>query len=181
MRHSELYNLQARECFLNEKRLDKLPNLRFTRSPEESMALNRIVSGAIIIAGSGMCEGGRIRHHLKNHAWRRNCHILMVGFQARNTLGRRLVEGVPLVRIWNETIRVAARVHTIGGFSAHADQNELIHWLQGFDNVADVRLVHGESSAQQVLQREVEQQCGFRPEVMVYGESVDLIHMFDRK
>ena len=179
-RHSELYNKEAKRQALSQHKLDGLPNLRLTRLPEESMALNRISSGAIIIAGSGMCEGGRIRHHLKNHAWRRDCHILMVGFQAKGTLGRQLVDdavqgGISNVRIWHETIRVAAQVHTVGGFSAHADQQGLIQWLNHFKPDAKVVLVHGESIGQQILQQEIKTQLERDAEIAQSGQEIDLI------
>lgn len=175
VKHSELYNQDAKNTLLNQQRLDALPNLRFTRTTDESMALNRISSGAIIIAGSGMCEGGRIRHHLKNHAWKRSCHILMVGFQAKGTLGRRLVEGVDSIKIWHEDIRVAAKVHTIGSFSAHADQGELIRWLGGFDYLPQVCLVHGEASAQKALQEAIDKQLGIKVDIAEPEQEIDLI------
>ncbi|WP_028299479.1 MBL fold metallo-hydrolase RNA specificity domain-containing protein [Oceanospirillum beijerinckii] len=176
-RHSELYNQKAKALALQDKTLDGLPNLRLTRSPEESMALNRISSGAIIIAGSGMCEGGRIRHHLKNHAWRRDCHILIVGFQAKGTLGRQLVDGAEQVKIWSESIRVAAQVHTVGGFSAHADQQGLVQWLGHFERSPRVFLVHGESSAQQMLQQEIQERLSIQADIAQPAQVVDLLEL----
>lgn len=111
------------------------------------MQLNNVRSGAIIIAGSGMCTGGRIKQHLKHHIWRRETHLVIVGFQAAGTLGRALVEGAKHIRLWGETVRVAATVHTIGGLSAHADRSGLLAWYRGFKNVPPVALVHGEPSA----------------------------------
>ena len=175
--HCELYNKEAKQRVLKQQGLDSLPNLRLTKSPEESMAINRITSGAIIIAGSGMCEGGRIRHHFKYRLWNRTTQVLMVGFQARGTLGRELVEGAKRVRLWGETITVGARVHTVGGFSAHADQAGLLNWLRGFRKTPAVYLVHGESGAQEALQQAIKEQLGYRPEIAQAGQTLDLIRM----
>ena len=128
-----------------------LPNLVATRATEESMQINEIKDGAIIIAGSGMCNGGRIRHHLKHNLWRPECDLVIIGFQAQGTLGRRIVDGAPHVRLWQETIKVAARVHTVGGLSAHADQSDLLAWYGGFANRPPISLVHGEPTARQAL------------------------------
>ena len=133
----------------------KLPNLHQTRTPEESMVINQVETGAIIIAGSGMCSGGRILHHLKHNVWRPQCHLVIVGFQAYGTLGRRLVDGAETIRLWGEEYRVRIRVHTIGGLSAHGDQQDLLDWYGGFSNQPPVYLVHGESKAQQVLARKL--------------------------
>ncbi len=131
-----------------------LPILRFTRSVEESMALNKITGGAIIIAGSGMCHGGRIRHHLKYNLWRKNTHLIIVGFQARGTLGRLLVDGVKKVKILGSEIAVKAQIHTLGGFSAHAGQSQLLEWA-GHMHKAMPRLylVHGERESMLALQQ----------------------------
>ena len=110
--------------------------LHFTASIEESQAINRIRSGAIIMAGSGMCEGGRVAHHLKHNLWRSECSIVFTGFQARGTLGRRIVDGVSHVHVLGEEIAVRAKVYTINGFSAHADQKELLEWLSSFEQQA---------------------------------------------
>ena len=102
-----------------------LPNLYETRAPEESMQINDIRSGAIIIAGSGMCSGGRILHHLKNNISRPECHLLIIGYQAIGTLGRRIVDGAEMVKLWGDSYRVRIQVHTVGGLSAHGDQADL--------------------------------------------------------
>ncbi|SFX73716.1 MBL fold metallo-hydrolase RNA specificity domain-containing protein [Marinospirillum alkaliphilum] len=149
--HSHLYDAETRELWAKHQYKDLLPNLHITRSPDESMQINNIRKGAIIIAGSGMCEGGRIRHHLKNHVWREGNHLVFVGFQARNTLGRRIIEGATTIKLWGEEINVAARVHTIGGFSAHADQKGLIDWYRHFEDAPALLLVHGETESQQAL------------------------------
>src|SRR5690606_37042734 len=131
-----------------------------TASSEESMTLNRIESGAIIIAGSGMCTGGRIRHHLKHNVWRPQCHVLMIGYQAQGTLGRRLVDGAPRIRLWGETIQVNATVHTVGGLSAHADQAGLLDWYGNFKGRPPVYLVHGEEKARLALSDELQKRYG---------------------
>src|SRR5690606_3945047 len=113
----------------------------------DSQRLNEKTSGLIIIAGSGMCNGGRIVHHLKHNVWRRECHIVIVGYQAEGTLGRKLVDGSEYVRLWQEAIRVNATVHTVGGLSAHADQDGLVEWYRAIDGKPPVYLVHGEDRA----------------------------------
>jgi len=124
------------------------------------MKLNQISSGAIIIAGSGMCTGGRIKHHLKHNLWRRDCHLVISGFQASGTLGRAIVDGAKYVRLWGETIKVAASVHTIGGLSAHADQRGLLGWYKKIKGVPPVVLVHGEPDAQGVLRQHLQDEIG---------------------
>lgn len=131
-----------------------LPVLTYTESPEESMALNRIREGAIIIAGSGMCTGGRILHHLKHNLWHQKTHVVIVGYQAVGTLGRKLVDGAAMVRIFGDDIAVKAQVHTLGGFSAHAGQDQLLAWANHFRRPGPrVYLVHGEPDAMQALHR----------------------------
>jgi metallo-beta-lactamase family protein len=159
-RHQELYDAEARQIGRRQGGLLQLPNLSFTASTEESMALNRICSGAIIIAGSGMCTGGRIKHHLKHNAWRADCHIMIAGFQAHGTLGRQLVDGAHYIRLWGETIRVKAKVHTIGGLSAHADQAGLVDWYGHFRERPKVALVHGEPQAMDSLAKRLTNDFG---------------------
>ncbi len=129
----------------------ELPGLRLTRTVEESMAINRIHGGAIIMAGSGMCEGGRILHHLRHNLPRRGTQLVIVGFQAEGTLGRQLVDGAEQVRIRGERIPVNATIHTIGGFSAHAGQADLLGWAGAFQDDPEFFLVHGEPGARDAL------------------------------
>jgi metallo-beta-lactamase family protein len=117
------------------------------------MVINEVKSGGIIIAGSGMCTGGRILHHLRNNIWQPGCHVVIVGFQAYGTLGRRLVDGADEVRLFGDTCKVRARVHTVGGLSAHADQRDLLEWYGAFANRPPVYLVHGEPDVQKELAR----------------------------
>ncbi|MEQ8663452.1 MAG: MBL fold metallo-hydrolase [Gammaproteobacteria bacterium] len=174
MRHTALYDDEARRLFSRQHRLSGIPRLHFSRTAEESMALNALDEAAIIIAGSGMCTGGRIRHHLKHNAWRRNCHIVIVGFQARGTLGRQLVDGARRIRLWGETVKVAATVHTLGGFSAHADQRELVDWYRHVRGTPPVVLVHGEPAAQATLATRLGEECGARVTLAAPGQRIDL-------
>ncbi len=126
-----------------------LPNLHFSSSTEESMELNKVEKGAIIIAGSGMCNGGRIRHHLKHNLWRYNAHLLIVGYQAMGTPGRTLVDGASTFKVAGEEVVVRAKIHTLGGFSAHASQSQLLEWINHFDKHPKLYLVHGEAEAKE--------------------------------
>lgn len=136
-----------------------LPTLRITRDASESQKINDIDGPAIIVAGSGMANAGRILHHLKHNLWRPECHVVFVGFQAQGTTGRRLVEGVEEVKIFREQIKVKAKIHTIGGFSGHADRRELLAWLSRMyemNKKLTVNLIHGEESSTLAFQREAE-------------------------
>jgi metallo-beta-lactamase family protein len=117
----------------------------FTETAQESMAINRITRGAVVISASGMCDGGRIKHHLRHNLPREECAIVITGFQAAGTLGRQLVDGVSRVRLFREDVPVRASIHTIGGLSAHADQAALVAWLRRFQAPpARAFVVHGE-------------------------------------
>jgi len=126
---------------------DFLPALTPTPSVEESMQINRIERGAIIIAGSGMCNGGRIRHHLKHRLWQQRNHLVFTGYQARGTLGRRLIDGATHIRMFGQRYVVKAQLHTLGGFSAHAGRHELLSWAKSLGGEPQFRLVHGEAAA----------------------------------
>lgn len=173
LRHSELYDEEAKRLIAGGTIGDAI-TVRFTHSAEESMAINKVRSRAVIIAGSGMCEGGRIGHHLKHNLWRPECSIIFVGFQARGTLGRRIVDGSKLVSVWGEEIAVKARVWTIGGFSAHGDQKELLGWLSAFTSRPTVFVTHGEESASLTFADLVRKQYGFTVQVPEQGQQFEL-------
>ncbi|KFZ36804.1 beta-lactamase [Shewanella mangrovi] len=135
-----------------------LSEVRFIRDTEESMSLNDIDHGLIIIAGSGMCNGGRIRCHLQHNLGRANSDVIICGFQALGTPGRLLVDGAEELTISGQSIPVRARIHTVGGLSAHADQAELLHWYRHFSKAPPLILVHGEPKAQQVLLEKIAEQ-----------------------
>ncbi len=150
-RHPECYDAETLKLFRSGDDPFRLPALHFTRQTSDSMAINRISGGAVIMAGSGMCTGGRVRHHLKHNLWRRDCSIVFVGYAARNTLARRIIDGAETVRIFGEDIPVRAHIHMIGGFSAHADQAELLAWHQAIKQPETTYLVHGEEDAMQTF------------------------------
>ena len=150
-----------------------LPILHLSEKVEQSMALNRITKGAIIIAGSGMCNGGRISHHLKHNLWKNANHIIFVGFQAKGTLGRRLVDGETRVKVLGQPIVVKAAIHTIGGFSAHAGQSQLLNWAKHIGGKPQFYLVHGEPEAQLVLQQKL-QEAKIDADIARLGQTVNL-------
>jgi len=133
------------------------PSFRFTASAEESRKISRVAGGMIVIAGSGMCDAGRIRHHLKENLWRRDATVLLVGYQAPGTLGALLAQGVPAVRIQGEEIRVNATIRQIDVYSGHADGTELTAWLKARLPVKGaVFLTHGEEDALAALKSDLE-------------------------
>jgi metallo-beta-lactamase family protein len=152
-----------------------LPTLRFTESTEESMQINNIAGGAIIIAGSGMCTGGRIRHHLKNNLWRNNAHLLIVGFQAEGTLGRAIVDGAERINLFGKEVAVRAQVHTLGGFSAHADQRQLLSWAEHLQTPRpEMYLVHGELTPMLELQKQFYRRQHWYANIPRKGESIEI-------
>lgn len=171
--HPECFDEEAKKILDNKAAKDAIL-LRFTNSVEESRALNKIKSGSIIIAGSGMCEGGRIGHHLKHNLWRPECSVIFVGFQAKGTLGRRIVDGTKVVRIFNEEIIVKAGIHTIGGFSAHADRKELLEWLSAFRNSPEVFIVHGEEETSLNFSEAVKERYGLKTHVPFKGQAFQI-------
>lgn len=146
-RHPECWSSTLAERFGAGHDPFRLPGLRLAREGAESIAINRISGGAVIMAGSGMCTGGRIRHHLRNNLWRPAASVIFVGFAAQGTLARRIIDGARSVRIMGEEIPVNARVHTINGFSAHADCEDLLRWHDAVGPTEATFLVHGEPAA----------------------------------
>lgn len=153
-----------------------LPQLQFSSSTEQSMQINEMKGSAIVISASGMANAGRIRHHLRHNLWRPGASIVFVGFQAQGTPGRKIIEGAKRIRIANEDIAVKARIWTIGGFSAHAGQSQLLDWLGQFrdDKKIPVFLVHGENSAQEVLASLIKQKLDFDVSIPGYLEEITI-------
>ncbi len=172
-KHTELYDEEARAERLRTGDLSPLPNLKLCRTADESMTINKLHSGAIIIAGSGMCTGGRIVHHLKHNLSRPECDVLFTGYQAVGTLGRAIVEGRPTVRIHGSPVAVRARIHTLGGFSAHGDQADLLRWYAGVQGRPPVWLVHGEADGAEGL-RAALAATGTRAQIARAGARLDL-------
>jgi metallo-beta-lactamase family protein len=143
-RHTDCYGPEAAALFEQGRDPFRVKNLHFVREASESMALNRITAGAVIMAGAGMCTGGRVRHHLKHNLWRRESSIVFVGFAAKGTLARQIIDGAREVSIFGEEIPVHASICTINGFSAHADQRELLDWHRRSGAPGKTFLVHGE-------------------------------------
>jgi metallo-beta-lactamase family protein len=172
--YAEYRHLYGARLFGPDSNLPDLPNFYTTETTEESMVINQVKSGAIIIAGSGMCSGGRIHHHLKNNIWKPESHLVIVGYQAFGTLGRRLVDGADEIKLWGETYPVRASVHTIGGLSAHADQQDLIDWYGAFRNEPPLYLVHGEPDAQKALAREIGNRSGAAVNIAQPGQVIEI-------
>jgi len=171
-RHIGLFDAQAQKVWNGHPKPFHLPNLNLVSDVAQSQAINQIHGGAIIIAGSGMCTGGRIVHHLRQNLARRNAHVLIVGYQANGTLGRRLVDRAGKVRIFGEDIAVNADIHTVGGLSAHADQPQLLAWYGSFENRPPVLLVHGEDAPREALQAELVKRYGCTVRLAQPGQRV---------
>ena len=150
-RHPECYDAETAKLFKKHEDPFSLHGLHLTRETAQSIALNHIEGGAVIMAGSGMCTGGRVRHHLKHNLWRPESSVIFVGYAARGTLARQIVDGAATVHIYHEKIPVRAKIFTIGGFSAHADQAELLAWHQQTGNPERTFLVHGEQEVMEVF------------------------------
>jgi len=172
--HPECYDEEARKFFEHGREFDNTIKLHFVKDARESIELNRIKSGILVIAGSGMCEGGRIKHHLKHNLWRPECCIIFVGFQGKGTLGRKIVDGAKFVNVLGEEIAVRASVFTINGFSAHADQAELLGWLSCFKDSPEVFVVHGEEETALSFGDLIAEKYGFKTYVPEKGEVHEL-------
>ncbi|MDY0006104.1 MAG: MBL fold metallo-hydrolase [Spongiibacteraceae bacterium] len=173
--HLHLFDEEAKKFARLYKAGVGLSYLRFTGSVEESQAINQIRSGAIIISASGMCEAGRIRHHLRQNLPRRECAVMITGFQAEGTLGRRLVEGAKRVRLFGEDVPVRAAIHILNGFSAHADRTALLDWASGFKTPPrQTFVVHGEITAATDFAETLRTDKGWHVTVPGRGETFDL-------
>ncbi len=176
MRHPELFDEESHKVY---KALEDNPSLRRffheTESVEESMALNKQGGPCLIVASSGMCHAGRIVHHLRHGLWRKETHVIIVGYQARGTLGRRLVDGEPHVRMFGERIAVKAKIHTLGGFSAHAGRSALLEWLACCAHSGPkVVLNHGEDGPRAALAQAIRERFGLETAMPQMGETLEL-------
>ncbi|MDQ5917930.1 MAG: metallo-beta-lactamase family protein [Pseudomonadota bacterium] len=174
LHHESLLDAETQALIEWQRQNPHKLDVRFITDVQESMALNDIRQGAVIISASGMCEAGRIKYHLQNNLPRPECAVLITGFQAAGTLGRRLVDGARSVRIFGQQVVVRADVHTIGGLSAHADQSALLGWLRHFRRPpAHTRVVHGESLAAETFAAAIREQLGWKNvEVPAYREEL---------
>lgn len=170
-----LFNEETQEIINAGDNPLEFSGLKFTRTAEESKALNASEESSIIISASGMCEVGRIKHHLKHHLWEPNSTILFVGYQAPGTLGRKLVDGEKKVKIFGEEIAVNARVEYIEGYSGHADQEWLMNFVYSFTNPPKhIFLVHGEPEGQVVLKQKLEENTEIPITIPDFGETYEL-------
>jgi metallo-beta-lactamase family protein len=173
--HPELFDEAMQELMEEGHSPFSFSGLNMTRSVDQSKAINHIRGTSIIIAGSGMCTGGRIKHHLVHNIYRKESTILFVGYQAEGTLGRQILSGAKEVRILGQTWRRRASIRRISGFSAHADQPALLRWLGGLKRAPRrLFLTHGESEAIRVLAAKIEREKGWTPLAPEYGQRVDL-------
>ena len=176
--------LQCDTDFVDEKMQNEIrsginplvfPGLQLAVSQEESVAINEDKTPKIIISASGMCDAGRVRHHLKHNLWRPECMVLFVGYQSAGTLGRILVDGAESVKLFNETIQVEAEIDTLPGVSGHADKNGLLAWLKGFQEKPDFVIVnHGDANACEAFTACLKQEYGYRAFAPYSGAEFDL-------
>lgn len=173
--HPELFDREMADHVRHAASPFEFPNLVMARSTNESKAINRIKGTAIIIAGSGMCTGGRIKHHLVNNITHRKSTILFIGYQAVGTLGRRIVDGADEIRIHGQTHRVRAKIKRIHGFSAHADRQELLAWLSGLTKPPrGVFVIHGEEKSAQGFAETLRAETGWPVHVPAYQDEIVL-------
>jgi len=149
-------------------------SLVYTQTPESSKSINEVKSRAIIIAGSGMCNGGRITHHFKHRIWNPKNAVLFVGYQAEGTLGRKIVEGAEWINLYGEDIIVKASIHTINGFSAHADQKTMIKWMSKIKKLKNIFLIHGEKESQKAFKKVIKEKLDINAHIVKYKEEIKL-------
>ena len=173
-KYSELFDAETSALWKRNKKNSLLPNLHLSSTVDQSMAINNIRKGAIIIAGSGMCTGGRIRHHLKYNISRKKCHVVITGFQVRGTTGRALVDGARSIRLEGTDVPVKAKIHTLGALSAHADQKGLMKWYANFKKRPSLVLVHGEKQAAAGLSEYLQKNLSVKAQIATSGSILDL-------
>jgi metallo-beta-lactamase family protein len=170
-RYPGYFDKEGKEVFSRSPNPFNFPPLRFTQSTEESKRINAIPEGNIIIAGSGMCTGGRIIHHLRHNLWKEEAGVIFVGYQARGTIGRQIIEGADHLKIFGEETAVRAQVWTVNGFSAHADQPILVNWLKKTE-AERVFLVHGEKESLDGFKEAICEKLSTDVQIATWKESV---------
>ncbi|MCL1940976.1 MAG: MBL fold metallo-hydrolase [Synergistaceae bacterium] len=171
--HKDLLSTEIQNYITQDKEPFSPAGLEVVASAEESQEIN-YVKCAIVIAGSGMCNGGRIVHHLKHGLYDSKNHVIFVGYQAQGTLGRRLIEGQKIARVAGEEVRVQAEIHTINGFSAHGDQNDLLSWVENFKTNPTYVMVHGEPEASEALSKKLKS-GGKKTFIPKRGDALELV------
>lgn len=170
-KNAQVFDEETKEYIIKGDNPLDFKNLKFTRTSQESMWLNSDPEPKVIISASGMCDAGRIRHHLKHNLWNSKSSIVFVGYQAEGTLGRYILEGAEEVTLFGEKVKVNAEIHNLEGFSGHADRDGLLEWLKGFRKEPKrIFLVHGEPEAKESFAETVEKELGYHP-VVVNGNS----------
>ena len=172
--YSEQLNESCQENIKENGNVFNFDSLVYTETPEESKKINEIAGGSIIIAGSGMCNGGRITRHFKHRIWNANNAVIFVGYQAVGTLGREIVDGAEWINIYNEDIVVKASIHTINGFSAHADQGSILKWVTKIKNLKKIFLIHGEKESQMNFQELLKNKLNIDAHIVAYKEKIEL-------
>ncbi|WP_456400713.1 MBL fold metallo-hydrolase [Persephonella sp.] len=172
LQYPEYFNKDLKEMIKNGKNPFIFPYVEFTSTVEESKKINSIENGAIILAGSGMCTGGRIKHHLKHNLWREESSIIFVGYQAKGTLGRSIIDGAKKVKIYGEEIAVKSKIFTINGFSSHADKPILIEWLKRFKNKININIIHGEPDVMEIFKDNIQKELNIKPHIVEFGEKI---------
>jgi metallo-beta-lactamase family protein len=175
VKHKEIFDDQMTRFIGDRPLRADLKTLKATATADESKAINDVVGACLVMAGAGMCNAGRIVHHLKANLWKPSTHVLIVGYQGQGSLGRRLVEGDKEVKIFGETVAVKAKIHTLGGFSAHAGQTDLLHW---FSQIAPskprVVLTHGEDDQRAALAKIIQEKFRLPSKSPAMGETIEL-------
>ena len=174
-KNAQVFDTETKEYILNGDNPLDFPNLNFTRTSQESKALNDDPNPKIIISASGMCDAGRIRHHLKHNLWNPKSSIVFVGYQANGTLGRRIVDGEKELSVLGEKIFVQAKIYNLEGFSGHADYEGLLDWVKGLQKAPQhIFLVHGETGAKEALEQKIREATGYPCDAIHGVTEVDL-------
>jgi metallo-beta-lactamase family protein len=170
-KNSDCFDRETQEILAGGENPLDIPGIMFTRTTEESKAINEDSRPGVIVSASGMCDAGRVKHHLKHHLWREESHIVIIGYQAEGTLGRRIVDGAKTVRLFGEEIAVKAHIHTLGGFSAHADQKGLLDWVSHLRNPRlEIFVNHGEEKISVELNQLIRERFHFKTSVPQWRE-----------